>query len=169
MTERWPVRVPAGALGEFSSPLLGVHPTPVLSQWHAKHRGHSAKSAGSRLLPNTHTPLTQRSRNGLTMLSRYSVGTYQGKRVHTQLVTGNTRPQSSQLAEPLSTDPCLTKKKKWNWCARAYIHLYINISFLKKKKKRGRGINRQTFPPNPRKRGKDTSRWRFFYFLDTEM
>ena len=53
--------------------------TPVLPQWHVKDPSHSAKSAGGRLQLNTHTPLTQRSRNGLTMLSGHSVGIYQGK------------------------------------------------------------------------------------------
>ena len=39
--------------------------------------GHSAQSAGGRLHLNTHTPLTHRSRSGLTMpLSRQSVGIY---------------------------------------------------------------------------------------------
>ena len=42
-----------------------------------KDPGHSAKSADGRLHLNTHTPLTQRSRSGLTMQpSRHSVGTY---------------------------------------------------------------------------------------------
>ena len=51
--------------------------TPVLPQWHVKDSGHSAKSAGGRLHLNTHTPLTQQSRNGLTMpLCRHSMGTY---------------------------------------------------------------------------------------------
>ena len=57
--------------------LFGVHSTPVLPQWHVKDPGPSAKSAGGRLHLNTHTPLTQRSRSGLTMpLSKHSVGTY---------------------------------------------------------------------------------------------
>ena len=48
-----------------------------------KHPGHSAKSAGGRLHLNTHAPLTQRSRSGLTMLlSRHSVGTYQETSSH---------------------------------------------------------------------------------------
>ena len=52
-------------------------PPPVLPQWHVEDPGHSAKSAGGRLHLNMHTPLTQRSRSGLTMpLSRRSVGTY---------------------------------------------------------------------------------------------
>ena len=55
--------------------LFGVRSTPVLQQWHVKDPGHSAE-AGRRLHLNTHTPLTQRSRSGLTMpLSRH-VGTY---------------------------------------------------------------------------------------------
>ena len=58
--------------------LFGVHSTLVLPQWHVKDPGHSAKSAVGRLHLNTHTPLTQWSRSGLTMLlSRQSVETYQ--------------------------------------------------------------------------------------------
>ena len=53
--------------------LFGVRSTPVLPQWHVKDSGHSVKSAGGRL--HTPTPLTLRSRNGHTMLSRLSVGT----------------------------------------------------------------------------------------------
>ena len=72
-----------------------------LLQWHIKDPGHSAKSAGGRLHLNTHTPLTQQSRNGLTMplcgnLSRNKL---------TQYLSGSIQPQSSQLAEPLWTDP----------------------------------------------------------------
>ena len=97
--------------------------TPVLPQWHIKDPGHSAKSAGGRLHLSTHTPLIQRSRSGQTMsLSRHSVGTYQETSSHATR-RGNTQPQSSQLAEPLWTDPGLkngisirelisTKKKK---------------------------------------------------------
>ena len=66
--------------------LLDVRSIPVLQQWHVKDPGHSAKSTGGRLHLNTHTPLTQRSRGGLTMpLSRHSVGPV-GKRAHTQFV-----------------------------------------------------------------------------------
>ena len=50
----------------------------MLPQWHVKDPGHSAKSAGGRLNLNTHTPLTQRSRSGLTMsLCMYSMETCQ--------------------------------------------------------------------------------------------
>ena len=57
--------------------LFGVRSTPVLPLWHVKDPSHSAKSACGRLHLNTHTPLTQQSRSGLTMpLSRRSVGTY---------------------------------------------------------------------------------------------
>ena len=52
---------------------------PLLPQWHVKDPGHFAKSAGGRLPLNTHTPLTQRSRSGLTILS---VGTYPETRSH---------------------------------------------------------------------------------------
>ena len=46
-----------------------------------KRPGHSAKSAGGIVHLSTHTPLTQRSQSGLTMLlSRHSVGTYSERR-----------------------------------------------------------------------------------------
>ena len=38
------------------------------------------------------------------MLPRHSVGTYQGNEL-TRKMSGNARPQSSQLVEPLWTDP----------------------------------------------------------------
>ena len=65
-----------------------------------------------------HTPLTQQCWSGLTMLSRHSVGTYQGHKFTCNLL-GNARPQSSQFAEPLWTDSGL---KKWNWCAQTDLH-----------------------------------------------
>ena len=76
MTERFRVRIPAKAAGEFCSlestlcaDSYSVSVPPV------KDPGHSAKSAGGRLLLNTHTPWTQLSRSGLTMpLSGHSVG-----------------------------------------------------------------------------------------------
>ena len=56
---------------------------PVLLQWYVKEPGHSTKSACGRLRLNTHTPLTQRSRSGLTMsLSRQSAGTDQKTSSH---------------------------------------------------------------------------------------
>ena len=63
--------------------LFGVRSTPVLPQLCVKDPGHSARSAGDRLLLNTHTPLTHRSWSGLTMpLSRNCVGTYQETNSH---------------------------------------------------------------------------------------
>ena len=64
MIERSRVRIPAGAVGEFSSPesafcadsYFGICSTPMLPQQHVKDPGHSAKSAGGRLQLNTHTP-----------------------------------------------------------------------------------------------------------------
>ena len=70
--------------------LFGVRCTPLLPQWHVKKPGQSAKSADGRLHLNEHTPLTERSRDGLTMpLSRHSEGRAIGKRAHTQLVKEN--------------------------------------------------------------------------------
>ena len=77
--------------------LFGVRSTPVLPQWHVKDPGPSAKSTGGRLHLNTHTPLTQRSRSGLTLpLSRQSMGTYPETRSHAtrQGTFGHSRPSS---------------------------------------------------------------------------
>ena len=78
----------------------------MLLQKHVKDSGQSAKSAGGRLYQNPHTPLTKGSRGGLTILSRHSVGIFQGYEL-TRKWSGNTRPESSQFAGPLWTDPSL--------------------------------------------------------------
>ena len=110
MIERLRVRIPAGAVGGFSSPDLtfcadsfGVRSTPVLPQWHVRDPGHSAKSASGRLNLNTHTPFTQQNRSGLTTLSGHSVGTFQRNEL-TRNSSGNIWPQLSQFAEPLRID-----------------------------------------------------------------
>ena len=54
----------------------------------------------------TRTHLWQNSQTELTMLSRHNVGTYHGHKP-TRNLSGNIRPQSSQLDEPLWTDPGL--------------------------------------------------------------
>ena len=100
-----------------------------------KHPGNFTKSAGDWLHLNTYTPSTERSRSGLTMpLSRYSVEIYQATNSHATR-QGNSRPQSSQLAEPLWTDPGL----------KSEISVRELISIQKKKKCR-RGSNAPTFP-----------------------
>ena len=52
-------------------------------RWHVKDPGQSSKSTGGTLHLNKRTPLTQRSRSGLTTpLSRHSLGTYLETRSH---------------------------------------------------------------------------------------
>ena len=83
---------------------------PRVPQGHVKDPGHSATSAGGRLHLKTHTPLTQRSRSGMTMpLCRPSVGTLSGNEL-TRNSSGNTRLQSSQLAKPLWTNSGVKKR-----------------------------------------------------------
>ena len=101
----------------------------MLPQWHVNYPGHSTKGVGGRLHLNIHAPLNKRRRSGLSILSRHSVGTYQEKRAHTQLVR-KTIGQNQVCA---------------SWSTR------------KKKKSAGGGINRQTFPHYPRKRKATTS------------
>ena len=111
MIERLRVRIPAGAAARESFllqsqlcvlTLIRCPFHPVLPQWHVKDPGHSAKSAGGRFHLNTRTPLIQRSRSGLTMPRAYC-GNVSGNEL-TRNSSGNTRPQSSQPAEPLWTD-----------------------------------------------------------------
>ena len=105
MIERSRVRIVAG---EFSDSELilcadsySVSVPPPGTAVARKNPSHSAKSADGRLHLNTHIPLTQRSRSGLTMpLSRHSVGTYP-EMAHTQLVREHSATVLSQLAEPL--------------------------------------------------------------------
>ena len=111
--KRLQVQIPAGAAGKFSTPKLTfyadfylVFVPPLLLQWHIKDTSKSAKRAIGRLHLKKHTLLIQQSQSGLTMLSTHSVGTYQGNELICNL-SGNTWPQSSQLAEPLWADPGL--------------------------------------------------------------
>ena len=105
----------------------------MLPQWHVKDPGHSAKRAGVRLHLNKHTPLIQRSRSGLTMpLSRHGVETYQETSSHA--TRQGTLGQSSQLAEPLRTDPGIK--------SGISVRELISIS---NQKKRRRGMNGRTF------------------------
>ena len=97
--------------------------------------------SGGRLHLNKHTPLTQQSQNGMTMLlSRQSVG-ISGNEL-TRNSSGNTWSQSSQLAEPLWTDPGL----------KSAISLCELISTLKKC---WQGMNSRTFSQNPCTWGKN--------------
>ena len=85
---------------------------------------------------NTHTPLTQRSRSGLTMsLSRHSVGLLSGNEF-TRDSSGINRSQSSQLAEPLWTDPGL--KSGFSVCK--LISTLRKEKTVKKKVQAGNGL-----------------------------
>ena len=103
--------------------LFGVRSTLVFPRWYVKDPGHLAKSASGGLHLNTHTPLTQRSRSGLTMpLFTHSVGTYQETSSHAT----RQGTQSSQLTEPLWTDPGI----------KSGISVHELTSTSKKKKKK---------------------------------
>ena len=96
--------------------LSGVRSTPVLPWWHVKNPGHSAKRAGGRLHLNTCTPLTQRSRSGLTMpLSRNCLGTYRETSSHAtrQGTLGHSRLRSlSRLKSGISVSELISTLKK---------------------------------------------------------
>ena len=81
--------------------LFGDRSTPVLPHWHVKKKnpGHSAKMAIPKwqITPGHAYTVDQRSRSGLTMLSRHSVETYRGNEL-TRSSTRNALPQSFQIA-----------------------------------------------------------------------
>ena len=132
----------------------------MLPQWHVKDPSHSAKSAGGRLHLNMHTPLTQRSRSGLTMLlSRHSVGTYQETSSHVAARQG-TLGQSSQLIEPLWTDPDL----KSGISVRKLIFTLKQTNKNTKKSCR-QGMNCRTFTQNPCMRGKSQQQQQRCFWL----
>ena len=113
--------------------------TLVSPQLHVKDPGHSAKSAGGRSHLNTHTPLTQRSRSGLTMLlSRHSVGTYSETSSH---ATCQGKFGHSSLSSLSHRGLILAQKSGISVC---------ELSFIKILKKRRRGMNDRPFSPNPR-------------------
>ena len=154
MIEMLRVRVPAGAAGEFSSELILCadfypvsFPRRVTAVARKRPRSFRQK-CGWQVTPKHaytiewHTPLSQRSRGGLTMLSRHKVGTYKGSEI-TRNSSGNTQ---SEYLSTLSHSGLIMALKKLDWCARADLHLI-------KKKKCRQEINRQTYHHNPRKRG----------------
>ena len=105
---------------------------------------HSAKSAGGVLHLNMHTPLTQRSRGGLTMLCPGLVWeSIRGTSSHA------TRPETishSRLSSLSHRRLILTDER--NCYARAGLHLQ------KRKEKSRRELNRRIFSPDSRKRGR---------------
>ena len=109
----------------------------MLPQWHVKDPCHSTKSAGGRLHLNTHTLLTQQSQSELTMLSRFGVRVYKRNEL-THHTSGNTLPQSAQLAGPLWTDPGLK--------SGIVVHNSCKLFALKKKKMQV-GIAIENLPP----------------------
>ena len=82
-------------------------PPPVLPQWHVKDLGHSAKSAGGRLhLKHANTLEPTKSEWADYAAVQALFGNLSGNEL-TRNSSGKTRSQSSQLAEPLWTDPGL--------------------------------------------------------------
>ena len=103
-----------------------------LSRCHFHKRPRSFfQKCSLRLHLNTHTPLTHRSRSGLTMPLSRQTWDLSGNEL-TRNSSGNTRSQSSQLAQPLWTDPGL---KSGISVRELYIYKprYTTYQFKKKK------------------------------------
>ena len=105
--------------------LFGVRSTPVLPKWHVKDPGHSAKSAGGRLHLNTHTPSTQPSQSGLTVLWRNNVEAYhRGNRpAHMQFI----REHPATVISASWAIVVWFWHQKWNWWKGTDVHLIKKI------------------------------------------
>ena len=96
----------------------------MLPQWHIKDPSHSAKSAGGRLHLNTYSLDQTKSEWADYATVQAQCGNISGKML-THNLSGNTQLWSSQLAEPLWTDPGL----------KSGISVRADLHFKKKKKK----------------------------------
>ena len=77
----------------------------MLPQWHVKDPGHSAKRAGGRLhLKHTYTLDPTKSEWADYAAVQALCGNLSGNEL-THSLSGDIRPQSSQLGEPPWTDP----------------------------------------------------------------
>ena len=110
--------------------LVGVRLYPVLPQFRAKDPGQSARSAGGRLHLTMHTALTQRSWNGLTMLSRHSAGTY--KRLSSLTTMDWSWPKKWNLWTRAAKDMCRWRKImcQYNSIEVIKINQYAGYSIL---------------------------------------
>ena len=110
----------------------------MLLQWHVKDPGLSAKSAGGRLHLNMHTPFTQWSWSGLTMLSRHSMGTYHWRKwAHKQFVRGTLGHSRLRLLSHCGlTLACKVELLSMSW------------SPLWKKKSAGRNLRKWIIEPS---------------------
>ena len=98
--------IPSGVAGEFSSQdltfranLHSVSVSPRATAVARKRPRSFCQKIRCQVNLNTHAPYTRRNRSGLTVLSRHSVGNYQGNEL-TRNSSENVHPQSSQLADP---------------------------------------------------------------------
>ena len=152
MIESFRVRIPEEAAGEFTSPELALCADSYsVSVPPSYYRSGTQKNPI--ILPKVQMAVTPK--NACTLDPTKSewadytaVQAYCGNLSENDLTrnsSGNTRLQSSQLAEPLWTDSGL----------KSGISVHILISTLKKKEKKCRqGMNGHTFSQNPRKQGR---------------
>ena len=129
--------------------LFGVRPTRLLPRWHVKDPGHSVRSADDRLHLKAHTPLTQRSRCGLTCRCPDIVREPIRIQAHRHLV----REHSATVVSARWATVNRSWRKEWNQCARADLHYKKKKRKKKKEKRHRQGMNDRTFSQSPRKRG----------------
>ena len=77
----------------------------MLPQWYVQDPGHSAKSADGKLHLNTHPHTLEPTKSEWAdYVAVQAKCRYLSRNEPTRNLSGNVRPQSSQLAEPLWTD-----------------------------------------------------------------
>ena len=145
MIERSWAEFPARPAEEFPSSKLtfcadsysmSMPAQPLLPQQYVKDPSHSAKSADARLLRNTHTPLTEQSRGGQTMLSRHSVEPVSER-----------RSTATRVEKLVHSHLSLLSRCGLISSIKSGAGAHELISILKKKKKGRLGMIRRPLPP----------------------
>ena len=149
------VRIPAVAAGDFSSPESTLCADPYsVSPFHprvtavARERPRSFCQKCSWQTTHKHAYIFDPTKSQWADYA--TVQAYCGNLLGNELTrnsSGNTRSRSSQLAEPLWTDPGLK--------SGIIAHELISTFKKRRKEKRRRRMNRRTFSQIPRKRGKN--------------
>ena len=111
----------------------------------------SAKSVSGRLYRNTHTFLTPRSQSGLTMLSRYNVGAYQGTSSH---ATRSGTLSHSRGSSRIHCELILAQRLVLVCACSSALKRIVENKQTTTKAQAGIADSLKLFPPNPRMRGK---------------
>ena len=150
--KRLRVRIPAGTAGEFSSPELTLNAdsysvsilTHVIAVACKRPWSFCQKCRWQVMPKHAHTLDPTKSEWAEYAAVQAQCGNLSSGNKLTRNLSGNIQPQSSQLTDPLCTDPGI----------KSGIGVCKLVSTSKKKKRCSWGMNGRTFSQNPRQRGK---------------